>query len=58
MKAFKDRVDAVHLRDMGPDKDPIKGDGGNYVEYIVGESRLDLKGILQLLLDWENQGTI
>jgi sugar phosphate isomerase/epimerase len=58
MKALKDRVHAIHLRDMGPDKDPIKGDGGNYVEYIVGEGPLDLKGVLKLLLDWEYQGTI
>ena len=58
MKAFKDRIHAVHLRDMGPDKDPIKGDGGNYVEHIVGEGPLDLKGVLKLLLDWKYQGTI
>jgi hypothetical protein len=43
---------------MDPDKDPVKGDGGKYVEYIVGEGPLDLKGLLKLLLDWEYQGTI
>ncbi len=58
MKALKDRIHAIHLRDMDPDKDPIKGDGGNYVEYIVGEGPLELKGLLKLLLDWEYQGTI
>ena len=58
MEAFKNCVHAIHLRDMDPDKDPIKGDGGNYVEYIVGEGPLDLEGMLKLLLDWEYQGTI
>ncbi len=58
MKAFKERVHAVHLRDMDPDKDSVKGDGGNYVEHIVGEGPLDLEGLLKLLLDWEYQGTI
>jgi sugar phosphate isomerase/epimerase len=58
MEAFSERVHAVHLRDMDPDKDPIKGDEGNYVEHIVGEGPLDLEGVLKLLLDWEYQGTI
>jgi len=58
MTAFRERVHAVHLRDMDPDKDPIKGDGGNYVEHIVGEGPLDLKGVLKLLLDWNYQGTV
>lgn len=58
MKAFRERVHAVHLRDMDPDKDPIKGDGGNYVEYIVGEGPLNLAGVMKLLLDWKYQGTI
>ncbi|MFC1712762.1 sugar phosphate isomerase/epimerase family protein [Candidatus Poribacteria bacterium] len=58
MKAFKDRIHAIHLRDIDPDKDPIKGDGGNYVEHIVGEGPLNLVGVLKLLLDWKYQGTI
>jgi len=58
MEAFKERVHSVHLRDMGPDKDPIKGDGGKYTEYIVGEGPLNLAGVMKLLLDWEYQGTI
>jgi sugar phosphate isomerase/epimerase len=58
MEAFGDRVHAVHLRDMNPDKDPVKGDGGKYVEHIVGEGPLDLAGVLKLLLEWEYRGGI
>jgi sugar phosphate isomerase/epimerase len=58
MKAFADRVHAVHLRDMNPDRDPIRGDGGKYVEFTVGQGPLDLQGTLGLLLAWEYQGTI
>jgi len=58
MKAFKERMHAIHLRDMNPDKNPIKGDGGNYVEHIVGEGPLNLEGLLKLLLEWKYQGTI
>jgi len=58
LKAFPERIHAVHLRDMDPDKDPIKGDGGNYKEYIPGQGPLDLRGVMQLLLSWKYRGTI
>lgn len=38
--------------------DPIRGDGGQYVEHIVGEGPLDLAGVLGLLVDWEYEGTM
>jgi len=57
-RAFTHRVRAIHLRDMDPDKDPIKGDGGNYVEHIVGEGPLDLDGLMRLLLECKFPGTI
>jgi len=56
--AFYDRVHAIHLRDMDPDKDPVKGDGGNYKEYIVGEGPLNLKGLLHRLVERRFQGVI
>jgi len=56
--AFKDRLHAVHLRDMDPDQDPIKGDGGNYVEHVVGEGPLDLRDLLNVLVGWEYSGTV
>ena len=58
LTAFRERVHAVHLRDMDPDKDPIAGDGGKYVEHIVGKGPLNLKGLLKLLLEWRYEGTI
>ncbi|UCC64378.1 MAG: hypothetical protein JSV36_04785, partial [Anaerolineae bacterium] len=58
MKAFRDRVHAIHLRDMEPDQDPVQGEGGHYVEHIVGEGPLELTELMRLLLDWGYQSTI
>jgi len=58
VREFGDRVHAIHVRDMDPDKDPVKGDGGNYVEYIVGEGPMDLDGLMRLLLERKYQGAV
>lgn len=58
LKAFRSKIYAIHLRDMDPDQDPIKGDGSKYVEHVVGEGPLNLDGFLRLMLDWKYEGTI
>jgi len=50
---FKERVHAVHLKDIEEDK------GGQHgKEHIIGDGPLDLTAVMRLLLDWKFQGPI
>ena len=50
---FKDRVHSVHLKDIDQDKDGKHGQ-----EHIIGDGPLDLRAVMQLLLEWKFQGPI